>query len=254
LQRLWRAALDSEPVRRVLARASPPRRRVLRFYGVSESAVARALEDAGGEAEGAAATICARDFEIHVDLLGEAAALEHALRERLSPFLFSDDERSVAEIVLELCRARGLTLATAESCTGGLVAARLTSVPGSSDAFRGAVVAYDDRVKAAELGVPADVLARHGAVSAQTAAAMAAGVRARLHVDVGVSVTGIAGPGGGTREKPVGLVFVHAIAPDGELALDLTAPGDRDTVRGRATVAALHLVRRLLTHSRDSSA
>jgi len=159
----------------------------------------------------------------------------------------------VAEIVLELCRERGLTLATAESCTGGLVAARLTAVPGSSDVFRGSVVAYADDVKTRELGVPAEVLAAHGAVSAETAAAMATGVRERLETDVGVSDTGVAGPGGGTPEKPVGLVYLHAVGPEGELAADFSVPADRETVRARAAVAALHLVRRLLSQSRDRS-
>ena len=155
--------------------------------------------------------------------------------------------------MLALCRARGLSLATAESCTGGLVAARLTAVPGSSDVFRGSVVAYADDVKARELGVPADVLAAHGAVSAETAAAMAAGVRDRLETDIGVSDTGVAGPGGGTPEKPVGLVYLHAAGPDGELAANFSVPADRETVRARASVAALHLLRRLLSQSRDGS-
>jgi nicotinamide-nucleotide amidase len=205
------------------------------------------------------ATVCAREFEIHVDLLvGEggasrADALSAALRERLGGSLFSEDERTIAEIVLELCRKRGLTLATAESCTGGLVAARLTAVPGSSDVFRGSVVAYADDVKTDELGVPAEVLAAHGAVSAATAAAMAAGVRQRLHADVGVSDTGVAGPGGGTPEKPVGLVYLHAMGPAGELAAEFSVPADRETVRARAAVAALHLLRRLLSQSRNRS-
>ena len=182
-----------------------------------------------------------------------ADAIAAALRERLGEFLFSDDERTVAEIVLELCRERGLTLATAESCTGGLVAARLTAVPGSSDVFRGSIVAYADDVKARELGVSTDVLAAHGAVSAETAAAMAAGVRDRLETDLGVSDTGVAGPGGGTPDKPVGLVYLHATGPDGGLAADFSVPADRETVRARAAVAALHLVRQLLTQSRDGS-
>ena len=259
LQRLWRDALDSGPVRRLLDQGQPPQRRTLRFYGVSESAVARALEEAGGDGDGVEATVCARDFEIHVDLVvGKGAelrveALSEALRERMGDFLYSDDERPVAELVLGLCRARGLTLATAESCTGGLVAARLTAIPGSSDVFRGAVVAYADDVKAQELEVPAAVLAVHGAVSAETAEAMAAGVRERLGAGIGVSVTGVAGPGGGTPEKPVGLVYMHALGPGGGLAASFSIPADRETVRARATVAALHLVRRLLTQNRDSS-
>ena len=259
LRRLWAAAVENDVVRGVLARGRPPERRTLRFYGVSESAVAQALEEAGGDGDGVEATVCARDFEIHVDLVvGEtggdrADAIATGLRERVGEFLFSEDERTIAEIVLELCRERGFSLATAESCTGGLVATRLTAVPGASDVFRGSVVAYADEVKARELGVPADVLAAHGAVSAETAAAMAAGVRDRLETDVGVSDTGVAGPGGGTPEKPVGLVYLHAAGPDGELAADFSVPADRETVRARASVAALHLLRRLLSQSRDGS-
>ena len=127
-----------------------------------------------------------------------------------------------------------MTLGTAESCTGGLVAARLTSVPGSSDVFLGSVVAYSNVVKAAELGVPEALLDEHGAVSAEVAEAMAHGARERLGVDVAVSVTGIAGPDGGTPEKPVGLVYLHASGPNGDLAATFDLPGDRDAIRGRA--------------------
>jgi nicotinamide-nucleotide amidase len=256
LQRLWGRALETPPVRRLLSRARPPGRRVLRFFGASESAVALVLDEAGGEGEGVEATVCARDFEVHVDLVvdegGEARAdgLATALRSRLEPHLFAEDERPVEELVLALCRAGGLSLATAESCTGGLVAARLTSVPGSSDVFRGSVVSYADEVKETELGVPAETLARFGAVSAETARAMAHGVRERLGVDVAVSVTGVAGPGGGTAEKPVGLVYLHAVSPDGELDGGFNLPADRDTIRRRATVSALHVVRRLLAQDR----
>jgi PncC family amidohydrolase len=226
---------------------------VLRFYGASESAIAKALADAGGDGGGVEATICAREFEIHVDLLVEAGAeeraseLEHALAGPLERYVFARDERRVEELVLDLCRIRSWRLATAESCTGGLVAARLTDVPGSSAVFQGAVVAYANGVKVSELGVPPAVLDAHGAVSAETAAAMAHGARARLGVDVAVSVTGIAGPDGGTAEKPVGLVYLHAVGPDGERGRKLDFPGDRDTIRLRATVAALHLVRSVLT-------
>jgi nicotinamide-nucleotide amidase len=148
-----------------------------------------------------------------------------------------------------LLRDRGLTLATAESCTGGLVSVRLTDVPGSSDVFAGGIVAYSNDVKAGQLGVPEDVLREHGAVSAETAAAMARGALERVGADVAVSVTGVAGPGGGTGEKPVGLVFLHASGPMGEKHLRFDFPGDRATIRGRAAVAALHLVRRLVTDS-----
>jgi nicotinamide-nucleotide amidase len=256
LQRLWQGALESEPMRRLLERVPPAHDRVIRIYGATESAVARSFDEAGGEGAGLVATICAHDFEIRVDLVAEpgaeerAAEVEAALVASLERYVFARDGRPVEELVLDACRERAWTLATAESCTGGLVAARLTSIPGSSDVMLGSVVAYANAVKEAELGVPGELLAEHGAVSAAAAQAMARGVRERLRADVGISVTGIAGPGGGTPEKPVGLVYVHVAAPDGEDALDLQIPGDRDAVRARATAAALHLARRLLTRSR----
>jgi competence/damage-inducible protein CinA-like protein len=252
LRRLWPNALSSEPVHELLVRSLPPDRRVLRLFGVSESAVARALEEAGGDGEGVTATICARDFEIHVDVLAEpgaeerAAALETRLGEQLARWVFGRDERRVEELVLSLCRAKGEKIATAESCTGGLVAARLTSVPGASDVFVGGVVAYADDVKQTELGVPQALLAEYGAVSAEVAAAMADGARRRLGADLAVAVTGVAGPGGGTPAKPVGLVHLHAAGPGGHLARSLDLPGEREQVRVRATVTALHVLRTLL--------
>jgi len=252
LRRLWPNALETDELRAVLARTQPPERRLRRFFGVSESAVAHALADAGGDGDGVDVTICARDFEIHVDLVVEpgaevrADALEARFLPPLEQWLYGTDERGVEEHVLDLCRAHGLTLATAESCTGGLVAARLTSVPGSSEVVLGGVVAYANDVKERELGVPAALLAEHGAVSAECAEAMANGVRDRLHADIGVSVTGIAGPDGGTAEKPVGLVYVHAASPGGSIGRELSFPGDRASIRARSVVVALHLVRRLL--------
>jgi nicotinamide-nucleotide amidase len=260
LQRLWRDAVESVPVRRVFARAQPPDVRLLRFFGASESTVAKALADAGGDGDGVEATICARDFEIHVDLYVQPGAearadeLTSALVAPLERYLFSRDERRVEEVVLDACREQGLTLATAESCTGGMVAERLTSVPGSSQVFLGGVVAYADELKRAELGVPQEMLERHGAVSAETAAAMAAGARERLGADVAVAVTGIAGPDGGSEEKPVGLVYLHAESPLGSRSADFVFPGDREGIRRRAAVTALHLVRRLLAQSRDKAA
>jgi nicotinamide-nucleotide amidase len=254
LRRLWRSALEDEAVRGVLGRAEAPERRVLRVYGVSESAIARALAEAGGEPEGVQATICAHAGEIWVELFGEAEELAETLRGALGGSVFAEDDRPVEELVLDTVREQGLLLAAAESCTGGLVAARLTSVPGSSDIFRGGVVAYDNEVKRAQLGVSAETLATHGAVSAETASEMALGARESLGADVAVSTTGIAGPGGGTPEKPVGLVYLHASGPGAELARELNLPGDREAVRRRATAAALHLVRELLAQIRHSSA
>jgi competence/damage-inducible protein CinA-like protein len=259
LQRLWTGALETEPVRRVLARARPPELRRLRFFGVSESTVAKAFAAAGGDGDGVEATICARDFEIHVDLVVAPGAEKRAddlsgrLVAPLECYLFSRDTRPIEELVLDRCRDLGLKLATAESCTGGMIAERLTSVPGSSDVFVGSIVSYADSVKSGQLGVPDETLQRHGAVSAETAEAMAAGARERLRADVALAVTGIAGPGGGTEEKPVGLVFLHAAGPQGERSADFVFPGDRESVRRRAAVTALHLMRRLLQQSRDES-
>ena len=252
LKQLWPRALETAPLQRVLAGTSRPDRRVLRFFGSSESAVAKALAEAGGDGDGVEATICARDFEIHVDLIVEPGAgeradvLEQAFLGPIEEYLFGRDERSVQELVLERCRAAGLTLGTAESCTGGLVSGRLTSVAGSSDVFRGGIVAYENGVKQALLGVPEALLEEHGAVSAEVAAAMAEGARERLGVDVAVSVTGIAGPGGGTPEKPVGLVFIHVAGPTGTRAVRIEIPGEREWVRARSAATALHTVRRLL--------
>src|SRR5262249_39692174 len=157
----------------------------------------------------------------------------------------------VAGLVLEACRARGWTLATAESCTGGMVAERLTAIPGASDVFAGSVVAYSNDVKMRELGVPPDVLVRTGAASAETAGARASGAGEGLGAAVAASVTGIAGPDGGSDEKPVGLVYIHAETPERDRGVEFQFPGDRDSIRRRATVTALHLLRRLLTQSRD---
>jgi nicotinamide-nucleotide amidase len=253
LEQLWPRVLETAPLQRLLKRAQARERRVLRFYGVSESALARSLADAGGDGDGVDVTICARDFELHVDLFvddgGSARAdeIEQHLIEDVGSFLFAREEIGTAELVLGMLREQGLTLATAESCTGGLVGARLTDVPGSSDVYVGGVVAYSDDVKREQLGVPASVIATHGAVSAETAAAMAEGARERLGADVAVAVTGIAGPGGGSAEKPVGLVHLHAAGPTADRGRHFDFPGDRDTIRRRATVGALHLVRRLVT-------
>jgi nicotinamide-nucleotide amidase len=256
LRRLWEAALQHAAVQGVLARAVAREHRVIRLFGPSESAVARALDEAGGEAEGLDVTVCARDLEIHVDLhyLPEGAEasrrLEQAVESAFPEQVFAvDDERAVAELVLEAAREQGAKLATAESCTGGMIAAELTGIPGASDVYVGGVVAYSDELKRSELDVPEDVLREHGAVSQETAVAMAEGARRRFDAQVAVSVTGIAGPGGGTLEKPVGLVFITAAGPGGASTSRFELPGDRQTVRARATALSLHKVRRLLARS-----
>jgi PncC family amidohydrolase len=237
----WRVEVDGQPA--ALLRANALYRADL-------------FEQAGGDPDGVETSICARNYEVELDIRataeGEAAGLRlwQRLQSDLEPHLFATDERPIAEIVLELARARGLVLVTAESCTGGMVAAELTAIPGSSDVFAGGAVTYSDRLKHELLGVPEATLEQHGAVSAETARAMAEGALRRLGADLAVAVTGVAGPGGGTDEKPVGLVYLHVSGPDGEAERRMQWGGTRNDVRLRATAAALHLLRdRLATGS-----
>jgi nicotinamide-nucleotide amidase len=255
LRRLWPRVTESAGLRRILAGGDAPKRTILRFFGPSESAVARALEEAGGEGDGLEVTVCAHDLEIRVDLLARAGAeqraaqLDEALRTRFAADLFAEDERPVAALVVERCRAYGLRIATAESCTGGLVGARLTDVPGASDVYAGGVIAYSNEVKERRLGVPVSVLETKGAVSAEAAEAMAAGAREELGADLAVAVTGIAGPSGGTEEKPVGLVYIAVLGPGSASTDRFLFYGDREAVRARATAQSLHAVRRLLSQT-----
>ncbi|MDX6553492.1 MAG: nicotinamide-nucleotide amidase [Gaiellales bacterium] len=252
LRRLWQLAPEHELVTPLIDRAAPRRRLLLRTYGIGESHVADLFAEAGGDPEGVETSICARDYELEIDIrarpeaAGAAGALWERMRESLAPHVFATDERPIAEIVLDLAAGRSVMLATAESCTGGMVAAELTEIAGSSSAFAGSAVTYSDELKQRLLGVPAEVLQRHGAVSAETAKAMAEGARAHLGADVAVAVTGVAGPGGGSEAKPVGLVYVHAAAPWGDVHRNMQWPGGRHDVRRRATMAALHLLRDLL--------
>jgi nicotinamide-nucleotide amidase len=249
LRRLWARAPEHPALRELFARARPRSRHLLRLYGIGESHVADLFAAAGGDPPGVETSICARNYEIEVDVRAEAGSeaagdrLAGRLEEVLGEHVFATDERPLAAMVLELLRGQGWTLATAESCTGGLVAAEITAVPGSSDVFAGAAVTYSNALKQGLLGVPAQTLEQHGAVSAETARAMAQGARSALGVDAAVAVTGIAGPGGGTPEKPVGLVHLCAATPAGERERRLEIGGGREDVRGRATVAALQLLR-----------
>ena len=178
------------------------------------------------------------------DALLEQAADQ--LRERLGRYRYAEGSTDLAETVLDLCRRRSLHLAVAESCTGGLLAARLTSIPGSSDVVVGGVVAYSNVVKEGLLGVSADSLASHGAVSEVVAREMAVGVRERLEASIGVGITGVAGPGGGTPEKPVGLVWIAVDFGASQRTYGGRFVGDRNEIRYRATQAALDMVRRQL--------
>ena len=179
----------------------------------------------------------------HETLLAEAAS---RLADACGPHYYGRDDDDLAAVVLELLRAEHQTLGVAESCTGGLVGARLTAVPGSSDVLVGGLVAYDDRVKQELLGVPATVLAAHGAVSEETVTAMAAGAQRVFGAWAAVAVTGIAGPSGGTPEKPVGTVWLGAAAGEQLATRRRVFPGDREEIRQRSAQAALDLLRRQL--------
>jgi nicotinamide-nucleotide amidase len=168
------------------------------------------------------------------------------LRDRVSAYAYGEDDLDLAAVVLEQCRVLGYKLAVAESCTGGMLGERLTNIPGSSDVFLGGIIAYHNEVKQNLLGVRKEDIAQYGAVSEAVALEMATGVREKLGGDVGVSVTGIAGPGGGTAEKPVGLVWIAVHASEVK-ARRFHVPGDRAEIRQRAAQAALEMVRRALS-------
>jgi nicotinamide-nucleotide amidase len=168
------------------------------------------------------------------------------VRQRAGEHVYAEEDTDLAAVVLERARRAGLSLGTAESCTGGLVGGRITNVPGSSDAFVGGVVCYSDRLKTELLGVSPELIAEHGAVSEAVARAMAEGARARLRVDMAVSVTGIAGPSGGTGEKPVGTVWFAVASPGETEARRIIFHGSRNEIRERAAQMALFLLNRRL--------
>jgi nicotinamide-nucleotide amidase len=254
LHAMWPAAVAAEPFRAAVIGAVELRQEMLRLFGIPESEIAETLrlaEDAHG-LEGLEITTCLRRGEVEVVTRFAPAAAPvyerflQTVRARHADTLFSDDGRTVDEQVADALRSRGLTIATAESCTAGLLAARLTELAGSSDYVLGGLVVYSNEAKAALAGVDAALIDRVGAVSPEVAEALADGARARLGADVGVGVTGVAGPGGGTETKPVGLVCISVAAPDARLTRSVNLPGGRADVRDRSTTIAIHLVRRLL--------
>jgi competence/damage-inducible protein CinA-like protein len=253
LHSMWPAAVESEAFRAAAGDASDYEQSMLRLFGIPESEIAETLRVAEGQIDGLdrlEVTTCLRRGEVEVVVRhapGEAAwdQLADLIAERHADNLFSRDGSSVDQQVAEVLDGR--TIATAESCTAGLVAARLTERPGSSAYVAGGVVAYANEAKVGMLGVDPALIEEHGAVSPQVAEAMADGALERFSADVAVSVTGIAGPGGGTEEKPVGTVCWCAKLADGSmLARDVRMPGDRAEIRDRSTTVAMHLLRALL--------
>lgn len=226
-----------------------PAVRVLRTTGVSESGLADRLEAAAGLRDVAIAFLPGTSgVDLRVQA-ADAAALERAeaaIAAEVGVALYARADVDLVEVVAAALRARGWRLAAAESCTGGLLAQRVTSFAGASDYFLGGVVAYADRAKDVLAGVPGPLIAAHGAVSAEVARALADGVRRRLGAEAGVAITGVAGPGGGTPAKPVGTVFVAARTPAADEVRELALPGDRAAIRERSAQAALDLLRRSL--------
>lgn len=250
---MWPAALAAPAVQNVLARATPLLQDTIRLWGTLEADLAASLRRIEAQIPDLEVSTCLRSGELEIVTRYAPAAAEQLdlLRRTVvgdfAATVFSTDGSDVDDIVGRALTAHGWTVATAESCTGGLLGARLTAKPGSSAYVQGTIVGYADSAKTALLGVPAATIETYGAVSARVAEALADGVRSALGAQVGVGVTGIAGPGGGTPDKPVGTVYVSVVSPQARRARALLLPGVRDDVRQRAVVAALHELRRLLT-------
>jgi nicotinamide-nucleotide amidase len=254
LRPMWPLALEAEPVREVLERATPLRGYTLRMFGVPESEIAKSLREIEGDGTAIDAveiTTCLRRGEIEIDVRyrdeaeAVADAVREGLRERHERHLFSLDGETIDSQVAKLLKGRRLGLA--ESCSGGLLAARITRLPGASAYMAGSVVAYANDAKAELLGVDPALIAAKGAVSPEVAEAMAIGALERFEADVAVSITGIAGPDGGTEEKPVGYVCFNARLADGTaIARDPVIPGGREDIRERSALVGMHLLRILL--------
>jgi nicotinamide-nucleotide amidase len=224
----------------------------VRLWNTPESELAATLREHETRLAGLEITTCLRAGELEVVTrfppAGQPAydELARVLTTTYPDTVFSTDGRTVDELVADALVAGGATIATAESCTGGLLAARLTELPGSSRYVIGGVTAYSDQLKQDLLGVPAELIQRHGAVSAEVAEAMARGVRGTTGASIGVGITGIAGPDGGTPDKPVGLVHLGVTSAQTTLLRQHRLPGSRRDVRARAVVIAMHLIRKLL--------
>jgi nicotinamide-nucleotide amidase len=254
LQPMWSAAVETPPVRETLARATPLRAYTMRMFGVPESEIAKSLREMeadGLELDRVEVTTCLRRGEIEIDVRyrDEATAVAEAVREGLAQRhrreTFSLDGETIDAQVATLLLGHRLGLA--ESCSGGLLAARITDLAGASEYLAGGVVAYSNEAKAQLLGVDPELIEAKGAVSPAVAEAMAIGALERFDADVAVSITGIAGPGGGTEEKPVGYVCFNARLADGTaIARDPVIPGGRLDIRERSALVGMHLLRQLL--------
>jgi competence/damage-inducible protein CinA-like protein len=254
LHEMWPVAAGTEAFQRAIAGRTHYEQGTLRLFGIPESEIAETLRVAEAEIEGfdqLEITTCLRRGEVEVVVRREPSSedpwrrLVELISERHARTLFSTDGSTIDDQVAELLQGRRVGLA--ESCTGGLMAARLTERPGSSAYVRGGVVAYSDEAKVELLGVDPAAIERHGAVSPEVAEAMADGALARFEADTAIAITGVAGPAGGTQEKPVGYVCWCVKLGDGStLARDVRLPGDRAEIRDRSTTVGMHLLRRVL--------
>ena len=255
LQPMWPIAVETEAVQRAIAGRTTYRQQMVRMFGLPESGLADTLRDAEQSIDGfdrLEITTCLRRGEVEMvtryepDAASTYTKLIELLRERHGREIFSEDGSLVDDQVAQLLAGR--RIAMAESCTGGLLAARLTERPGSSAYVAGGVVAYANEAKTELLGVRPDLLATHGAVSEPVADAMADGALNRFAADTAIAVTGIAGPGGGTDDKPVGTVCFTVKLADSETSTrTIRLPGDRSDIRERSTTVAMHLLRRALS-------
>ncbi|MCQ4364332.1 competence/damage-inducible protein A [Mycobacterium gordonae] len=255
LQPMWHKAIETSGVRDAIAGRTVYSQEMVRMFGLPESGLAETLRDAETAIPGFASleiTTCLRRGELEIvtryepDAADTYAQLTQLLRERHGEQVFSEDGSQVDDLVARLLTGR--RIATAESCTAGLLAARLTDRPGSSDYVTGGVVSYSNEAKVDLLGVDAALIEQHGAVSEPVAEAMAAGALTKFDADTAVAITGIAGPGGGTDEKPVGTVCFTVARSDGpSVTRTLRLPGNRSDVRERSTTVAMHLLLRALS-------
>jgi nicotinamide-nucleotide amidase len=262
LHAMWEPALQTAALRAALAGATTYEQRIVRMVGLPESEIARSLREmeAGGlPLDRLEITTCLRRGEIEVatvfqpDAEQDYAAFESALLERHGDQVFSRDGTTVDEIVARLLLGPPVrTVAVAESCTGGLMAGRLTDRAGSSAYVLGGLTVYSNEAKVRFAGVPEELIERHGAVSPEVAVALADGARDRFGADIGIGITGIAGPGGGTEAKPVGTVCLSVASHDARLDRTVHLPGGRADVRERTTMVVMHLLRRLLQGESDA--
>lgn len=256
LQPMWSRAIETPAAQQAIAARTLYRQDTVRMFGLPESGLAETLREAETSVPGFESleiTTCLRRGEVEMvtryepDAAASYAKLMQLVRDRHSQQLFSEDGSTVDDLVARALAGR--RIATAESCTAGLLAARLTDRPGSSDYVAGGVVSYSNEAKAELLGVDPALIESHGAVSEPVAEAMAAGAIRRFGADTAVAITGIAGPGGGAPEKPVGTVCFSVTRTDGRTdTRTLRLPGNRSDIRERSTTVAMHLLLRLLTN------